>query len=83
MHSFVVPSIFSKKRVPNKTRQQGFWKTRENRRQFLIDLATSKGLDPFDPNTWKSITKEVYELDLLELTTGKQGPPAGKQSSGA
>jgi hypothetical protein len=36
----------------------GFWNDRENRRQFLIDLATSKGLDPFDPNTWTCITKK-------------------------
>jgi hypothetical protein len=35
---------------------RGFWSDRENRRQFLIDLATSKGLDPFDPQTWTTIT---------------------------
>jgi hypothetical protein len=40
---------------------KGFWKQRENRRQFLIDLATSKGLDPFDPATWDIITPK----DLL------------------
>jgi hypothetical protein len=34
---------------------KGFWDHRENRRQFLIDLAKSKGLDPFDPNTWTCI----------------------------
>jgi hypothetical protein len=40
---------------------KGFWKRRENRRQFLIDLATSKGLDPFDPSTWNIIKCEDVE----------------------
>jgi hypothetical protein len=35
-----------------------YWNNRENRRQFLIDLATAKGLDPFNPNTWTCITKK-------------------------
>jgi hypothetical protein len=39
--------IASKDRSP-----PGYWKQRENRRQFLIDLASSKGLDPFCVNTW-------------------------------
>ncbi len=28
----------------------------KNQRQFLIDLANSKGLDPFKADTWKVIT---------------------------
>jgi hypothetical protein len=36
--------------------QTSYWTERKNRRQFLIDLATSKGLDPFNPNTWTIIT---------------------------
>ena len=33
-------------------REKGYWNKHENRRQFLIDLATSKGFDPFNPDTW-------------------------------
>jgi hypothetical protein len=35
----------------------GFWNDRTNRRQFLIDLAKSKGLDPLSVYTWKNITQ--------------------------
>jgi len=38
-------------------RDRGFWKKPENRRQFLIDLANSKGLDPFKADTWDVITR--------------------------
>jgi hypothetical protein len=38
-------------------RTQRFWHDRENRRQFLIDLASSKGLDPFKIDTWTLLTQ--------------------------
>jgi hypothetical protein len=54
---------------------RGFWKDRENRRQFLIDLAKSKGLDPFDPQTWTTIThndvrasKVTESLPIFHIT---------------
>jgi hypothetical protein len=35
---------------------------RENRRKFLIDLAVSKGLDPFSKATWDKITlKDILQ----------------------
>jgi hypothetical protein len=50
---------------------KGFWKDRENRRQFLIDLAQSKGLDPFHPNTWTCITqKEIIAAKVCTMLRG-------------
>jgi hypothetical protein len=47
-----------------------FWQKRENRRQALIDLATSKGLDPFDTVTWETkIThKDVMQAKVKQYT---------------
>jgi hypothetical protein len=41
-----------------KNREWGYWNQSENRRQFLIDLAKSKGLDPFAAVTWYKITRK-------------------------
>jgi hypothetical protein len=49
--------MFKKRYTLTATRKKGWWRHRENRRQFLIDLATSKGLDPFTISTWQIITK--------------------------
>jgi hypothetical protein len=50
--------VHTKKKLVTTKRIVGYWWQRENRRQFLIDLATSKGLDPFDPSTWNIIKCE-------------------------
>jgi hypothetical protein len=51
-----IHSVLTNKCVFEENRNKGYWKDRENRRQFLIDLATSKGLDPFKSTTWTSTT---------------------------
>jgi hypothetical protein len=52
----VIVSVLPKIKLQKKTHKKGFWTKRENRRQFLIDLAKSKGLDPFAASTWRTIT---------------------------
>jgi hypothetical protein len=52
----VVPSIRPRNHKKKIKRAHGYWSQRENRRQFLIGLAKSKGLDPFNASTWKTLT---------------------------
>src|SRR5690606_5623420 len=45
----------------------GYWQKHENRRQFLIDLAKSKGLDPFKADTWtKILKKDIIKARLID-----------------
>jgi hypothetical protein len=44
------------------------WQQLEARRQLLIDLATSKGFDPFDPQTWYSFKRaDIAKLVVFVL----------------
>jgi hypothetical protein len=50
------------------THKPGYWKQRENRRQFLIQLAISKGLDPFVARTWYKISrKDIQDAKVCYL----------------
>src|SRR5690606_25704409 len=56
-----------------RTREKEVWPI-DKWRQFLIDLATSKGLNPHSPATWEIINKKHIEAaggakvnDLLQL----------------
>jgi hypothetical protein len=50
------------------TSYRGGWKNRASRRKFLIRLATSKGLDPFNPKTWTTITQnDVLAAKVSEV----------------
>src|SRR5690606_38804371 len=57
---YSVPDLQSSSRTRYKS--MGWWKNTSNRRQFLIDLATSKGLDPFSADTW---TTKILRRDIV------------------
>jgi hypothetical protein len=62
---FSVPKPLAKRKIAKHIRGKGFWGQHENRRKFLIDLATSKGLDPFDPHTWQNMTlKDIVDAKV-------------------
>lgn len=61
-HTATVPVIRKDPSEMRPTRKKGFWARPENRRQFLIDLATSRGMDPFIADTWYGITQKDIEL---------------------
>jgi Cft2 family RNA processing exonuclease len=63
---YILVSSLLSKRTTTKYKRKGFWKDRENRRQFLIDLAKSKGLDPFNPKTWTIIT--TYDIIAAKVS---------------
>jgi hypothetical protein len=70
-NEYEVPEFVKKKtHSQQNVRRKGFWQNRENRRQFFIDLATSKGLDPFHPDTWKKITRKdlrAFKVSFFSL----------------
>ena len=39
-----------------KTKEKGYWRSTENRRQFFIDFAQGKGFDPTSKEEWEKIT---------------------------
>src|SRR5690625_5254715 len=47
-----------------------YWTKHENRRQFLIDLAKAKGLDPFKMETWNIITRR----DIIDAKVSNNLP---------
>jgi hypothetical protein len=65
-----VPDVVKRKRVKKQNiRRMGFWRERDNRRKFLIDLATSKGLDPFTPSTWYKLTPGDVKEAKVDLVS--------------
>jgi hypothetical protein len=62
-----VPSL-RQKNITKISRRKGYWMILENRRKFLIDLATTKGLDPFKAATWYTLTtKDILQAGVCEL----------------
>src|SRR5690625_4689233 len=62
-------SLASRLKLPSiPQRSKGWWSDMNNRRQFLIDLAISKRLDPFNADTWKNISyKDVIKFNVSIL----------------
>jgi hypothetical protein len=63
----IVPTLKNKSKTNKANHKAGFWTLQENRRQFFIDLALSKGLDPFAKSTWDSITAKDIDAAKVRI----------------
>lgn len=56
------------RRPPSSLRPKGYWKEQQNQRQFFIDIAAEKGVDPVRPESWERITsKDILKKRVTSL----------------
>jgi len=60
-------------RVQRLSRPKGYWSNKQNRREFLCQLAQEQGFDPYVPENWtkvktKYVVKKVCVFIFIQLT---------------